>query len=128
MSLEVRARPLSTAARAGCSRTRASEAGSIVSLSSTSAAMIPSASTRGRASCCLVRRPVAYRKRSTLQVCLPCERDVFQEMGQLGEEQRLWAVDQGLGGIGVKVDQHHVGAGNDALRRDMKQVEDAFVF
>src|ERR1019366_563778 len=34
----------------------------------------------------LLGRAMAARKRSTLQVRLPCQRDVFQKMGQLGNE------------------------------------------
>src|SRR5215813_5675834 len=51
--------------------------------------------------------------------------DVVDEMAELVEVERLRPVAQRRVGVGMEIDEDHVGAGDHPLRRDMEDIEEA---
>src|SRR4051812_40015263 len=71
-------------------------------------------------------RHLPARKLNPLEVSITRDGNVGNEMRQFIQTQSLRAVNECFGRIGMKIHQHHVGAGEYALRRDMHYIEDAF--
>jgi hypothetical protein len=44
-------------------------------------------------------------------------------VGELLEEQGLGTINQRLGRVWMKIDEYHIGAGNDALSGNVEEVE-----
>src|SRR5206468_11902247 len=75
--------------------------------------------------CCGLVSRVRGDEGSALDISFPGDRDIGEKVRQLGQKQRLRAVDERLGRIRMKVDQQHVGASHDTLRSDVEQIENA---
>ena len=53
---------------------------------------------------------------SPLQIGLTRDRHICKEIRQLVQTQRLRTINQGFRWVRVKINQHHVGSGDDRLR------------